>query len=48
VERAAAAYERAVDTGYDDPYYVLIDPSLAAIRDRPEIDRLIPASAPAS
>jgi eukaryotic-like serine/threonine-protein kinase len=47
-DRAAALYERAVVTGYDDPYYVLIDPSLASIRDRPEIDRLIPAGAPAS
>jgi eukaryotic-like serine/threonine-protein kinase len=47
-DRAAALYVRAVDTGYRDPYFVLIDPSLAAIRDRPEIDRLIPAGAPAS
>ena len=41
-DRAAHLYERAVTTGEDDPYFVLIDPSLAAIRDRPEIDRLIP------
>jgi len=47
-DRAAALYERAIVTGYNDPYYVLIDPSLATIRDRPEIDRLIPAEAPAS
>jgi tetratricopeptide (TPR) repeat protein len=47
-ERAAILYEQAVRTGYDDPYYVLIDPSLAAIRDRPEIDRLVPAKAPTS
>ena len=47
-DRATALYEHAVLTGYGDPYYVLIDPSLAAIRDRPEIDRLIPARAPAS
>ena len=47
-DRAAALYVRAVDTSYRDPYFVLIDPSLAAIRDRPEIDRLIPAGAPAS
>jgi tetratricopeptide (TPR) repeat protein len=40
--RAAALFVRAVDTGYGDPYYVLIDPSLAPIRDRPEIDRLVP------
>jgi uncharacterized protein HemY len=47
-ERAAALYERAVVTGYGDPYYVLIDPTLAAVRNRPGIDRLIPARATAS
>ena len=47
-DRAAALYEHAVLTGYDDPYYVLIDPSLAPIRDRPEIDRLVPAGSPVS
>lgn len=42
--RAAALVESALAPGIkDDPYLVLIDPSLAAIRDRPEIDRLIPA-----
>jgi tetratricopeptide (TPR) repeat protein len=47
LDRASALYVRAVDTGYSDPYYVLIDPSLAAIRDRPEIDGLLPpGSAP--
>jgi hypothetical protein len=44
--RAATLYERAVLEGYRDPYFVLIDPTLAAIRDRPEIDRLIPARGP--
>jgi tetratricopeptide (TPR) repeat protein/tRNA A-37 threonylcarbamoyl transferase component Bud32 len=47
-DRAAALFERAVATGYGDRYYVLIDPGLAAIRDRPEIDRLVPARAPVS
>jgi tetratricopeptide (TPR) repeat protein len=47
VDRAAVLFERAVTTGYRDPYYVLVDPPLAAIRDRPEIDRLIPAGSPA-
>ena len=28
--------------GLRRPYYVLIDPSLASVRDRPEIDRLLP------
>ena len=47
-DRAAALFERAVLAGYRDPYFVLIDPCLAAIRDRPEIDRLVPARGPAS
>lgn len=42
-DRAAALYARAIATGVEDPYLVLIDPSLAAIRDRSEIDRLLPA-----
>jgi len=46
-ERAVLLYERAVTTGGDDPYFVLIDPVLAAIRDRPEIDRLLPTGAAA-
>ena len=44
-DMATALFVRAVGTGYGDPYFVLIDPSLAAVRDRPEIDRLIPADA---
>ena len=47
-DRAAALFDRAVATGYGDRYYVLIDPGLASIRDRPEIDRLIPARVPPS
>jgi hypothetical protein len=44
-DRAAALAERALAAGAEDPYFVLIDPSLASIRDRPEIDRLLPAGA---
>jgi serine/threonine protein kinase/tetratricopeptide (TPR) repeat protein len=44
-DRAAALVERALGAGSEDPYLILIDPSFAAIRDRPEIDRLIPAGA---
>jgi tetratricopeptide (TPR) repeat protein len=47
-DRAARLYGRAVATGYGDPYYVLIDPSLARIRDRPEIDSLVPPRTAAS
>jgi len=43
-DRAAALVESALAPGIeDDPYLVLIDPSFVAIRDRPEIDRLLPA-----
>jgi tetratricopeptide (TPR) repeat protein len=41
-DRAADLVERVLAAGSEDPYFVLIDPSLAAIRDRPEIDRLLP------
>ena len=44
-DRAAALYVRAIESGASDSYFILIDPSLAAIRDRPEIDRLLPAGA---
>jgi len=44
-DRAAALAESALAAGSDDSYFVLIDPSLASIRDRPEIDRLLPAGA---
>jgi tetratricopeptide (TPR) repeat protein len=45
-DRAAALAQWAIAAGAADPYFVLIDPSLAPIRDRPEIDRLLPAGAP--
>jgi tetratricopeptide (TPR) repeat protein len=48
-DRAAALVERALAAKSEDPYFVLLDPSFAAIRDRPEIVRLLPAGAvPAS
>jgi serine/threonine protein kinase/tetratricopeptide (TPR) repeat protein len=42
-DRAAALVERVLAGESEDPYFILIDPSFAAIRDRPEIDRLLPA-----
>jgi len=42
-DQAAALAEQALAAGADDPYFILIDPSLAPIRDRPEIDRLLPS-----
>jgi tetratricopeptide (TPR) repeat protein len=43
-EGAIAALERAFDAGYDDRYYVLVDPALAGLADHPAIDRLAPVS----
>jgi hypothetical protein len=48
VDRATVLAARALAAGTDDPYFILIDPSLAAIRDRPEIVRLLPAGSAAS
>ncbi len=43
-DRAAALVESTLAAGIEnDPYMVLVDPSFAAIRDRPEVDRLLPA-----
>jgi tetratricopeptide (TPR) repeat protein/tRNA A-37 threonylcarbamoyl transferase component Bud32 len=39
---AMAALERAVEIGYDDPYYILINPPLRGLQDRPELDELAP------
>ena len=44
-DKTAALVERAITAGDPDPYFVLIDPSLAAIRGRPEIDGLLPTGA---
>jgi tetratricopeptide (TPR) repeat protein len=41
-DRAIAALERALETGYDDPYYILINPPLSGIQNRPELDELAP------
>jgi len=43
-EAAIAALERAFDAGYDDRYYILVDPPLVGLADHPAIDRLAPAS----
>jgi tetratricopeptide (TPR) repeat protein len=45
-ERALAAWERAVSDGFGDPYFVLVDPALASIRDDPAVDRLVPRVPP--
>lgn len=43
-EAAVDALERAVAAGYDDRYFVLLDPPLASLADHPGVDRLAPAS----
>ena len=42
VNAAALALERAFEAGYDDPYYILVNPPLSGIQDDPVIDRLAP------
>ena len=44
-ERAILALEEAVSAGYEDVYFILIDPPLAAVRDAPAVERLIPSGA---
>ena len=44
-DRAVALVEHVLTAGTPDPYFVLLDPSLATIRERPEIDRLLPTGA---
>jgi len=43
-DAAVDALERAFAAGYEDRYYVLIDPPLASLVDHPAIDRLAPVS----
>ena len=39
---AVQALERAFEAGYEDPYYILVNPPLNAIQSDPVIDRLAP------
>ena len=41
---ALSALEGAIAAGYNDPYFLLIDPLLEAVRDDPALDRLAPVS----
>jgi tetratricopeptide (TPR) repeat protein len=43
-DAAVQALERAFEVGFDDPYYILINPPLAGIQNEPAIDRLAPVS----
>jgi len=44
-ERAIRHLERAVAAGFEDVYFILIDPPVAAVRDDPAVERLVPAAA---
>ena len=41
-DRALAAIEKSFEAGYDDPYYILINPPLGGLQGRPEINVLAP------
>jgi len=43
-DHAIALLGRAFDAGYDDPYYVLLDPPLRGLQNRPELEQLAPPS----
>ena len=43
-DMAIQALERAFEAGFDDPYYILIDPPLGGLQNEPAIDRLAPNS----
>jgi tetratricopeptide (TPR) repeat protein len=47
LERARHLWQEALEGGYGDPYAILVDPALAAIRDDPAVDRLLPPVPPA-
>jgi Flp pilus assembly protein TadD len=47
-ERALQHLERAVASGFDDVYFLLIDPPLALVRDDPVVDRLAPVARPST
>ena len=42
-DRAERLLERAVEAGYNDPYYILIDPTFAGLQNRPALEELAPA-----
>jgi tetratricopeptide (TPR) repeat protein len=42
LDRAEEMLVRAMDAGWGDPYFILIDPLLYALQDRPIIDELAP------
>jgi serine/threonine-protein kinase len=42
LDRAVEMLQLAFERGFEDPYYILIDPTLQGLQDRPEIDRLVP------
>ena len=43
-DAAVQALERAFEAGFDDPYYILVNPPFASLQNEPAIDRLAPVS----
>jgi len=43
-DHAVALLERADSAGYDDPYFILVDPPLRGLQNRPELEQLAPPS----
>jgi tetratricopeptide (TPR) repeat protein len=43
-DHAVALLERANRAGYDDPYFILVDPLLRDLQNRPELEQLAPPS----
>jgi len=41
-DRAIALLEQVYEAGHDDPYYILVDPPLRGLQERPEIKDLAP------
>jgi hypothetical protein len=42
-DRAERLLQNAVEVGFNDPYYILIDPTLAGLQNRPALEELAPA-----
>ena len=41
-DRAIALLEQVYEAGFDDPYYILVDPPLRSLQERPELKELAP------
>jgi tetratricopeptide (TPR) repeat protein len=41
-DKAVEFLERAVEIGFNDPYYILVNPPMRGLQDRPEMEELAP------